>query len=169
MKDLILIINSGSSSIKFAIMEPKSGETYLSGLAEALGLEEAKIKWKLDGQKDEASLGAGADHAAALKYLVENILSKKPELLEALVGIGHRVVHGGESLTESVVINDSVIEEIRKAADFAPLHNPAALLGIEVTTKLFPHLANNQVAVFDTAFHSTLPKEVYTYALPLEL
>lgn len=169
MKDLILIINSGSSSIKFAIMDPKTGDTFLSGLAEALTLDDARIKWKLDGNKGEAELGAKADHAAALKFLVDNILSQKPELLEALSGIGHRVVHGGEKLTESVLITPEVIAEIQEAADYAPLHNPAALLGIQVTTKLFPSLADKQVAVFDTAFHSTLTPDVYTYALPLEL
>lgn len=169
MKNLVLILNSGSSSIKFAIMNPENGEVYLSGLAEALGLPEARIKWKLDGAKDEANLGAGAGHTEALNFVVEKLLKAKPDLAAALVAIGHRVVHGGEKLTSSVVINEEVIKEITEAADYAPLHNPAALLGIKVATELFPHLADKQVAVFDTAFHSTLPEEAYIYALPYEL
>ncbi|MFC6276533.1 acetate kinase [Psittacicella hinzii] len=169
MKDLVLILNSGSSSIKFAIMNPESGEVFLSGLAEALCLPEARIKWKLDGQKGEQNLGAGAGHAEALNYVVENLLKAKPELLEGLVAIGHRVVHGGEKLTKSVLITDDVVAQIQEAAEYAPLHNPAALLGIKVATELFPALADKQVAVFDTAFHSTLPEEAYTYAIPYEL
>ncbi|RIY32486.1 acetate kinase [Psittacicella hinzii] len=169
MKNLVLILNSGSSSIKFAIMNPENGDVFLSGLAEALGLPEARIKWKLDGQKGEQDLGAGAGHAQALNFVVDNLLKAKPELSQALVAIGHRVVHGGEKLTSSVLINEEVINEIKQAAEYAPLHNPAALLGIEVATELFPHLADKQVAVFDTAFHSTLPEEAYLYALPYEL
>lgn len=169
MKNLVLILNSGSSSIKFAIMNPENGEVFLSGLAEALGLPEARIKWKLDGNKGEQDLGAGAGHAQALNFVVENLLKAKPELSEALVAIGHRVVHGGEKLTASALITEEVIADIETAAEYAPLHNPAALLGIKVATELFPHLADKQVAVFDTAFHATLPEEAYLYALPYEL
>lgn len=169
MKDLILIINSGSSSIKFAIMHPETGEVFLTGLAEALGLPEARIKWKLEGVKGEDSLGEGADHEKALDYLVESILKQKPELLDGLAAIGHRIVHGGEKFTKSIIITPDVIDGIKEAVEYAPLHNPPALLGIEVATKLFPSLAKKQVAVFDTSFHSTLPPEAYLYGLPYEL
>lgn len=169
MKDLILILNSGSSSIKFAIMNPTNGEVLLTGLAEALGLPEARIKWKISGNKNEAQLGDRANHADALKFIDENILKTKPELLEGLTAIGHRVVHGGEKFTKSVVITQEVIDGITEAAEFAPLHNPAALLGIQAATQLFPQLAHKQVAVFDTAFHSTIAEEAFLYALPYEL
>lgn len=169
MKDLILILNSGSSSIKFAILHPETGEEYVSGLAEALGLPEARIKWKLDGNKSESPLGERAGHDVALQFVVDNILNQKPELKNALVAIGHRVVHGGEKFTQSALIDDAVIASIEEASAFAPLHNPAALLGIKVATELFPQLKDKQVAVFDTAFHQTMPAEAYTYALPLEL
>lgn len=169
MNDLILILNSGSSSIKFAIMNPQDGDVHLTGIAEALGLPEARIKWKLDGKKDEAQLGAGADHSKALEFLSNNILNSKPELLAGLVGIGHRVVHGGERFTKSTLITQEVIEGIVEAANYAPLHNPAALLGIKAATELFPALQNKQVAVFDTAFHATLPEEAYIYGLPYNL
>ncbi|XKM12743.1 acetate kinase [Orbaceae bacterium ac157xtp] len=167
--NLVLVLNCGSSSLKFAIIDPANGDEYLSGLAECFNLPEARIKWKLDGQKDEAQLGAGAAHSEALQFIVKDIFAKKPELLANIKAIGHRVVHGGEKLTESVRINDEVIKHIEEAAAFAPLHNPAGLIGIRESFKAFPHLKEKNVAVFDTAFHTTMPKEAYLYAIPKEL
>lgn len=167
--NLILVLNCGSSSLKFAIIDPANGDEYISGLAECFNLPDARIKWKLDGEKGEASLGAGSAHSQAIQYIVENIFSKKPELLANIKAIGHRIVHGGEKYTQSVVIDDSVLKGIQDAAAFAPLHNPAHLIGIEEAFKAFPHLKNKNVAVFDTAFHTTMPKEAYLYAIPNEL
>ena len=166
---LVLVLNCGSSSLKFAIIDAVNGEEYLSGLAECFHLPEARIKWKMDGNKQEAALGAGAAHSEALNFIVNTILAQKPELSAQLTAIGHRIVHGGEKYTSSVVIDESVIQGIKDAASFAPLHNPAHLIGIEEALKSFPQLKDKNVAVFDTAFHQTMPEESYLYALPYNL
>lgn len=166
---LVLVLNCGSSSLKFAIIDAVNGEEHISGLAECFHLPEARIKWKIDGGKQEAALGAGAAHSEALKYIVNNILSQKPELSAQLIAIGHRIVHGGEQLTKSALINAAVIQGIKESIPFAPLHNPAHLIGIDEALKSFPNLADKNVAVFDTAFHQTMPEESYLYALPYSL
>ena len=104
MNKLVLVLNCGSSSLKFAVLNAENGDEYISGLAECFNLEDARIKWKLDGTKQEASLGAFSAHREAVEYIVSKILSTKPELLENLIAIGHRVVHGGEKFTKSVLI-----------------------------------------------------------------
>lgn len=167
--NLVLVLNCGSSSLKFAIIDPTNGDEYISGLAECFNLPDARIKWKLDGKKAEASLGAGAAHSQALQFIVNDIFSTKPELLANITAIGHRIVHGGEKYNQSVVIDSTVLKGIEEAAAFAPLHNPAHLIGIREAFAAFPDLRNKNVAVFDTAFHTTMPKEAYLYALPNEL
>jgi len=164
---LVLVLNCGSSSLKFAVIDAANGEERLSGLAECLELNDARIKWKLDGNKDAAELGAGAAHDEALQFIVHKILAQKPELAENLIAIGHRVVHGGEKFTKSAVITDEVIKGIEDCVSLAPLHNPAHLVGIRAAQHAFPALPN--VAVFDTAFHQTMPQEAYLYALPYNL
>ncbi|EGR4405227.1 acetate kinase [Vibrio cholerae] len=166
MSKLVLVLNCGSSSLKFAVVDAQSGEQHLSGLAECLHLPEARIKWKLDG-KHEAQLGEGAAHDEALSFIVETILASKPELAAQLKAIGHRVVHGGEQFTQSALIDDVVLKGIEDCAALAPLHNPAHIIGIKAAQKAFPELKN--VAVFDTAFHQTMPEEAYLYALPYNL
>ncbi|HGS4686750.1 TPA: acetate kinase, partial [Vibrio cholerae] len=156
MSKLVLVLNCGSSSLKFAVVDAQSGEQHLSGLAECLHLPEARIKWKLDG-KHEAQLGEGAAHDEALSFIVETILASKPELAAQLKAIGHRVVHGGEQFTQSALIDDAVLKGIEDCAALAPLHNPAHIIGIKAAQKAFPELKN--VAVFDTAFHQTMPEE----------
>ena len=125
MSKLVLILNCGSSSLKFSILDPISGDEKLSGLAEAFYLPEARIKWKLHGEKGQADLGAGAAHAEALNFIVKNIFSKDAELQNGICAIGHRIVHGGEKLTKSMIVTDDVVNEIENAIQFAPLHNPA--------------------------------------------
>ncbi|PVX31907.1 acetate kinase [Pasteurella langaaensis DSM 22999] len=169
MSKLVLILNCGSSSLKFAILDPVSGDEKLSGLAEAFYLPEARIKWKLQGEKGNADLGAGAAHSEALDFIVNKIFPLAPELKEGIMAIGHRIVHGGEKFTSSVLINDDVVKGIEEAIQFAPLHNPAHLIGIKEAFKMFPHLKDKNVAVFDTAFHTTMPEEAYLYALPYSL
>lgn len=167
MSKNILILNCGSSSLKFAILDPASGDEKLSGLAENFNLVDARIKWKLNGEKGAADLGAGAAHSEALNYIMKNILSA--ELKDSIGAIGHRIVHGGEKYTSSIVITDEVVAGIKEAAAFAPLHNPAHLIGIEEAFKAFPELKEKNVAVFDTAFHQTMPEHTYLYALPYSL
>ncbi|MBQ9220974.1 MAG: acetate kinase [Succinivibrio dextrinosolvens] len=162
-----LVVNCGSSSVKFAILDPKDGHVFLNGLAEALGLEDARISWKFNGgDKTEQSLGAGADHKKALEYLVKNVLAKDQALLDSIVACGHRIVQGGDIYSEPTLINDEVEENIRKVIPFAPLHNPAHLLGIDAARANFPSIPH--VAVFDTAFHQTMPPKAYRYAIPEE-
>ncbi len=167
MSKLVLVLNCGSSSLKFAVIDATSGDEYLSGLAECFNLEDARIKWKLDGNKGEAALGAGAAHTEALDYIVNTILASKPELAEQLVAIGHRIVHGGEKYTKSMLATDEVIAGIEECAALAPLHNPAHLIGIRAAKAAFAELP--QVVVFDTAFHQTMPKTAYAYAIPQNL
>jgi acetate kinase len=162
---LILVLNCGSSSLKFAIIDTVSGDEKLTGLAECLHLDNASIKWKLEGVKGKAELGSAA-HKEALAYIVDEILAGKEELKDNIHAIGHRVVHGGEKFTSSAVINDEFMKNL-KGITLAPLHTPAHIEGIEAAQFAFPALQN--VAVFDTAFHQTMPEEAYLYALPYKL
>ena len=164
---LVLVLNCGSSSLKFAIIDALTGDDQISGLAECFGLEDAKIKWKVNGVKQEASLGAFTSHREAVEYIVNNILGAHPEIASQIHAIGHRVVHGGEKFTQSVIIDESVIQGIEDCAALAPLHNPAHLIGIRAAQASFPELP--QVAVFDTAFHQTMPEKAFIYALPYKL
>ncbi|MCP5076533.1 MAG: acetate kinase, partial [Psychromonas sp.] len=164
---LILVLNCGSSSLKFAIIDCATGDEKLSGLAECLHLENASIKWTLEGIKGKSELGNSAAHKEALSFIVNDILGGKAELKDNLHAIGHRVVHGGEKFTSSVVINDDVMKGIKECIALAPLHNPAHIVGIEAAKQAFPTLQN--VAVFDTAYHQTMPEEAYLYALPYQL
>lgn len=162
-----LVINCGSSSVKFAILNPEDGYIFLNGIAEALGLPEARISWKFNGgEKTETILGAGADHKKALEFLVKNVLEKDQSLLDSIVACGHRIVQGGDIYSQPTLINDEVEENIKKVIPFAPLHNPAHLLGIDAARANFPKIPH--VAVFDTAFHQTMPPKAYRYAIPEE-
>lgn len=166
MSKLVLVLNCGSSSLKFAIVDAENGNEHLTGLAECLHLPEARIKWKLDG-KHEAQLGEGAAHDEALSFIVETILASKPELSEALAAVGHRVVHGGEKFTQSALVTEEAIKNVEECIALAPLHNPAAVVGIRAAQKAFPELP--MALVFDTAYHQTMPQEAYLYALPYNL
>ena len=166
---LVLVLNCGSSSLKFAIIAPHTGKEYLSGLAECFHLADARIKWQVTTEKHTAALGEGSAHQEALNFIVDTILSQHPQLSKQLVAIGHRIVHGGEQLVTSTIINQDVLEKIKQAIPFAPLHNPAHLIGISCAMNSFPHLKDANVAVFDTAFHQTMPETSYLYALPYSL
>ncbi|WP_410955605.1 propionate kinase [Raoultella planticola] len=161
---LVLVINCGSSSLKFSVI-PRNQETpELSGLAEKLGLREAGITFKDAQGKTTRGLPDGASHTCALEALFARLAEQA--LLPQVCAIGHRVAHGGNDFKHSVRLTAPVIERIRELSALAPLHNPANLIGIEAAMALLPELP--QVAVFDTAFHQTLPPEAYTYAIPLE-
>lgn len=158
----ILVINCGSSSIKFALVNEAQSAFSLSGIAERLDSPEAVLRWQQDGRKESLPI-PGADHRESLTRLLPLV----QEVGGELHGIGHRVVHGGEHFTQASRIDAEVLEAIRQTAPLAPLHNPANLLGIEAALKLFPELP--QVAVFDTAYHQTLPEHAYRYAVPESL
>lgn len=156
----ILVINCGSSSIKFALINEAQPEFILSGLAERLGSPEAVLHWQHADNKDSLLL-QGGDHRIALTQLLPLVQRAAGGQLH---GIGHRVVHGGEQFTSACRIEPLSLLAIHATAPLAPLHNPANLLGIEAALKLFPELP--QVAVFDTAFHQSLPEHAFRYAVP---
>ncbi|GLP94810.1 acetate kinase [Paraferrimonas sedimenticola] len=166
-QQLVLVLNCGSSSLKFAVIDAATGDDLISGLAECFALEDARIKWKASGQKDSADLPPFSAHREAVEFIVDKVLGAHPELSAGIKAIGHRVVHGGEKFSESVQITDDVIKGIEACATLAPLHNPAHLIGIRAAQASFPDLP--QVAVFDTAFHQTMPEKAYVYALPYKL
>jgi len=164
---LVLVLNCGSSSLKFAIIDAQTGDDQISGLAECFGLEDSRIKWKINGEKHEAALGAFTAHREAVEFIVNKILAGQPELAAQIQAVGHRIVHGGEKFTRSVIIDEHVIKGIEECSSLAPLHNPAHLIGIRAAIASFPKLP--QVAVFDTAFHQSMPERAYVYALPYKL
>lgn len=156
----VLVINCGSSSIKFALVSDAADTFPLQGLAERLGSDDAVLHWQRDGEKLQQPI-PGADHRVALATLLPLVEQAAGGVLH---GIGHRVVHGGEKFTAAGLITPATLTAIRATSPLAPLHNPANLLGIEAAMAVFPSLP--QVAVFDTAFHQTLPEHAYRYALP---
>ncbi|PIA66771.1 acetate kinase [Pseudomonas sediminis] len=156
----ILVINCGSSSIKFALVNEAQETFMLSGLAERLGSPEAVLHWQQGDKKDSLVL-PGADHRLALSHLLPVV---QQAAAGELNGIGHRVVHGGEHFSGASRLDAASLQAIRQVAPLAPLHNPANVQGIEAAMKLFPDLV--QVAVFDTAFHQSLPEHAYRYAVP---
>lgn len=162
MSKLILVLNCGSSSLKGAVLNNENGEVLLSCLGEKLGLPDAYITFKVNGEKEKVELKEQPDHTGAVGALLQEL--KKLGLDSQIGAIGHRVVSGGEAYSESVLINDDVIAAIEKCIPLAPLHNPANLLGIRAAQDIFKGLPN--VAVFDTAFHQTMPTHAYTYAIP---
>lgn len=161
MQNPILVLNCGSSSIKYALISDDS-DNRIEGLAEALGNADARIKHKnIDGNKVEVQIGGGA-HSEALKVILGDLIKDyKP------VAVGHRVVHGGEKFKTATVITPEVLATIDELSYLAPLHNPANVEGIKAITAIFPDLP--QVAIFDTAFHQTMPAHAYRYAVPKEL
>ncbi len=159
----VLVLNCGSSSVKFSLIDIDSNNQIVGGLAEYLNTAKARINWK-NGAASGVETLPDPTHRGALS-VIDKIL--QPFFAKTnLHGIGHRVVHGGEYFTASTVIDDKVISILKECSKFAPLHNPANILGIESSIDLFPKLP--QVAVFDTAFHQTMPAYIYNYALPYE-
>lgn len=164
-QSFVLVLNCGSSSLKFAVIDPVSGDEALTGLAECLGNLDARISWKLDGKKSEEALAPGGAHREAIEFLVD--LIQKHGLDKGLIAVGHRVVQGAERFTKSVLIDKEVVDGIKAISNLAILHNPANLMGVHAAQRAFPKLP--QVAVFDTAFHQTMPDHAYMYALPKDL
>lgn len=162
----VLVINSGSSSLKFAVIDSQSGDAMLSGLGECFGLSDARMSWKFNGEKKEIAIeGDDSHHKIAIGKLVG--LTEELGLAQDIVAVGHRIVHGGEKFTQTVRITEEVTAEIEKLADLAPLHNPAGAIGIRAAVEAFPSLP--QFAVFDTAFHQTMPQRAFTGAIAKEL
>jgi acetate kinase len=164
---LTLVINCGSSSVKYQLIDTETREKICSGLVERIGAVTAIIKHEVRDQKPIKITQPVEDHVTALKAIMDFLLSPESEVVQSIddiKAVGHRVVHGGETFKDSVHIDDSVIEAIEQAIDLAPLHNPPNLKGIEAAIKYLPNAVH--VAVFDTAFHHSLPSEAYLYAIP---
>ena len=159
----VLVLNCGSSSLKFAVIDPEASKELISGIAQRLGTPEATLDVKRDGTKSSRAIPKAA-HEEALRAVVEEL--EKLGLASGLVGVGHRVVHGGSKFSGSMAITPEVIAKIEECIPLGPLHNPPNLVGIRVAKELFPTLL--QVAVFDTAFHQTMPPVAYTYPVPHE-
>ena len=164
----ILVLNCGSSSLKYQLSYMETEEVLASGKYERIGEEEAFITHKAQGKKVEIKKPA-YDHKEAIEFTLAQLTNPEYKVIDSLdevEAIGHRVVHGGEIFKESAVIDDKVIEQIDECSEFAPLHNPAAILGMEACKKVMP--GKPMVAVFDTTFHQTMPKEKYVYPIPYE-
>ncbi|MDO5768572.1 MAG: acetate kinase [Psychrobacter sp.] len=155
-----LVLNCGSSSIKYALIS-EDNNTRITGLAENLGLDTARIKHtRLDGSKEEINI-AGGSHKLALQKILALLEQYKP------IAVGHRVVHGGREFSSAVQVTPHVLKEVKRLKILAPLHNPANALGIEAVNAIYPEMP--QVVVFDTAFHQTVPPVAYRYAIPKAL
>ena len=163
MQQHIMVLNCGSSSVKFAYIDMGSGESLISGIAENLGNTDARLSYSLSGEKHTTSLPEKASHQQALEHIQQIIKALQLPLL----AVGHRVVHGGETFKQAALITDDVKVAIEQCAVMAPLHNPANLQGIVSAQQAWPDLPH--VAVFDTAFFQTLPEHAYLYALPHNL
>jgi acetate kinase len=159
----VLVLNCRSSSTKFAVVHASNGHEHISGIARDLGTPGATLEFEHEGRAHERPI-AGADQAGALRAIVEAL--REVGLQDHLLGIGHRVVHGGMKFSGSIFITPEVIAKIKECIPLGPLHNPANVHGIELAHELFPALP--QVAVFDTAFHATMPSRAYLYAVPYE-
>ncbi|MGD0784279.1 MAG: acetate kinase [Sedimentisphaerales bacterium] len=165
----ILVINAGSSSIKYQLFEMPAEKVIARGLLEKIGEETSKLTHSYDSKVHKTKAKA-ADHLAGMKIILDTLTDPQIGVIKdisEISAVGHRVVHGGEAFTDSVVINQKVIDSIEKFADLAPLHNPPNLTGIRAAQKDLPNAI--QVACFDTAFHTTIPKVAYIYALPYDI
>ncbi len=166
----ILVINCGSSSLKYQLFLMPSGECLIRGLVEKIGEKNSFLRQETKGSKKYELKREISDHTAAFKLLVEAMLDKEYGVIDNIseIGaVGHRVVHGGEKYIESVIITDEVIKDIEDLSDLAPLHNPANLQGIRAAKELFAKDIKHS-ATFDTAFHQTIPDYAYLYAIPSE-
>lgn len=165
----ILVINCGSSSLKYQLIDSDSEEVLAKGLCERIGIPGSAITHQPAGKDKVTEEVKMEDHTDAVKYVIEKLVDPQVGVvgsLEEIGAIGHRIVHGGEKFAGSVIINDEVIKAVEECNDLAPLHNPANLIGIHSCQKIMPGVP--MVAVFDTAFHQTMPKKAYLYGLPYE-
>ena len=164
----VLVVNCGSSSLKFQLINYDNRDVLAKGLCERIGIDGRLVYEPKNGEK-EVTEAAMPTHVEAIQMVLDALVNEKSGVIKSLEevdAIGHRVLHGGMKITNSVIIDDEVIKVIEECADLGPLHNPANLMGINACMKLMPGVPN--VAVFDTAFHQTMPKKAYLYGLPYE-
>ena len=162
----VLAINAGSSSLKFQLIKMPEETVVAKGLVERIGMNDSIFVIEVDGEKNKTAANI-PDHGVAVKMLLESLTSTGViKSFDEIDSVGHRVVHGGEHFSDSVLITDDVIAKIEETSELAPLHNPANLTGINAFKEILPNVP--MVAVFDTAFHQTMPKSSYLYSLPKE-
>ena len=164
----ILVINAGSSSMKYQVMDMEDESVLAKGNFERIGQEKSSLTHKVDGNKYVFEVEA-KDHETAMKFIISKLLDEEIGVLKSLDelgGIAHRIVHGGENLREACIVTEDVIAEIDRVAPMAPLHNKAAIAGIRACQKVAPNI--KMVTVFDTGFHKTIPEERFLYAIPYE-
>ncbi len=164
----ILVLNCGSSSLKYQLINMETEEVLASGKYERIGEKEAFITHKVNGQKIQIENPA-YNHTEAIEFTLKQLTNPEYKVIDSLdeiEAIGHRLVHGGEKISESVLIDEKVEEVLKEYSDLAPLHNPACILGIEACKNVMP--GKPMVGVFDTAFHQSIPKERYIYPIPYE-
>ncbi|MGP4078287.1 acetate kinase [Pseudalkalibacillus sp. R45] len=162
----VLAINAGSSSLKFQLLKMPEEEVVTKGLVERIGIPDSIFTIEVKGEKVK-EVSDIDNHAVAVKMLLDKLMSHKIiDSYDEIEGIGHRVVHGGEKFNDSVLITEEIIKEIEEVSDLAPLHNPANIVGIRAFKEILPDVPS--VAVFDTAFHQTMPEQSYLYSLPYD-
>ena len=167
---IVLVINAGSSSVKYQVINPEERKALAKGVVERIGMSGAILMHRKEGDKEIRLSGEILDHKMAIEYVLGILLSKNHGVIKdksEIDAVGHRVVHGGEAFSGSVLITEEVMAEMRRCIDYAPLHNPPNLKGINAAMQLLPGVP--QVGVFDTAFHQTMPKHAYLYGLPYVL
>lgn len=165
----ILVINCGSSSLKFQLINAETEQLIAKGLCERIGIEGSKISYTPAGGSKEEKETPMENHTDAIRMVIEALTNEKTGVvksLEEIGAVGHRIVHGGEKFAEAAILNEEVLSAIAECNDLAPLHNPANLIGINACRKLMPDTP--MVGVFDTAFHQTMPAKAYMYGLPYE-
>ena len=165
----VLVVNAGSSSLKYQLFDTESAAVLAKGNCERIGIDGSRIIHRTKGKDEYVNEIPLKDHSAAMKLVVETLLNKEVgciESIEEIEAIGHRVVHGGAYFSQSILVDDNVIEKIKLCRDFAPLHTDAHLMGIKGCLETMP--GKPQALVFDTAFHQTMAPEAYVYALPYE-
>ena len=164
----VLVINCGSSSLKYQLINSDTEAVLAKGLCERIGID-GRLTYQKAGGEKEVTEAAMPTHKEAIQLVLNALTNEKTGAVKSLAevnAVGHRVVHGGEKFASSVVINDEVLKAIEECNDLAPLHNPANLIGINACRELMPGVP--MVAVFDTAFHQTMPEKAYLYGLPYE-
>ena len=160
----VLVLNAGSSSLKYRLLDGESGAAEASGSVERIGEESGTLTHSVDG-RDHTEERPVADFEDALRSALDAFDRHGPAIdRDTLAAVGHRVVHGGDLFAAPVVVDDRLLDTVEDLVPLAPLHNPANLEGLRVSMELFPDVP--QVAVFDTAFHQTMPEHAYTYAVP---
>ena len=164
----VLVINCGSSSLKYQLIDSDTEAVLAKGLCERIGID-GRLVYQKAGNDKEITEASMPTHKEAIQMVLEALTNEKTGAIKSLAevnAIGHRIVHGGEKFASSAIITDEMIKAVEECNDLAPLHNPANLIGIRVCSELMPNVP--QVGVFDTAFHQTMPEKAYLYGLPIE-